>query len=361
MFPISDSCKLHIPRVTVTMASLRGFKPEEAERATVQRALAGVLQPSTLTYRDRVRLASDPLLNVELGRFARSVEGVAGAAVCTGAFAAQRPGQMQPETSRKSRERNANLHRGLPVCAGCTTAMCGSSPCGSGSRPTHPSGAAACRGNHQQRPRGDLTVGHRPQSRQTRRTTPVAASAGAHTQHAEQAAGRMLPEHRVHAHAQHGVRSTHVLLHCAQVCAQHQQRPDGAKRAVAAHAAGGAAAAGPGCAAPAVTEKLQKGKRAAAARASGVCRVALLHTTLRVGRPSTILTSLPHPQPPTAGPQKYPMDFWAAARPRAQTTNQTLRMMGIYEGAANAGVHLSLPGLRPPGRAPARHALLASQ
>ena len=55
------------------------------------------------------------------------------------------------------------------------------------------------------------------------------------------------------------------------------------------------------------------------------------------------------------------MDFWAAARPRAQTTNQTLRMMGIYEGAANAGVHLSLPGLRPPGRAPARHALLASQ
>jgi hypothetical protein len=42
------------------------------------------------------------------------------------------------------------------------------------------------------------------------------------------------------------------------------------------------------------------------------------------------------------------MDFWAAARPRAQTTNQTLRMLGLYEGEGHGGstllAFLSLPG-----------------
>jgi hypothetical protein len=42
--------------------------------------------------------------------------------------------------------------------------------------------------------------------------------------------------------------------------------------------------------------------------------------------------------------QHFPLDFMAAARPQAQTTNQTLRMMGTYSSDAAVakalGVHV---------------------
>ena len=40
----------------------------------------------------------------------------------------------------------------------------------------------------------------------------------------------------------------------------------------------------------------------------------------------------PHATPTATTRQRHPVDFWAAARPRARTTNQTLRALGLYEG-----------------------------
>jgi hypothetical protein len=45
-------------------------------------------------------------------------------------------------------------------------------------------------------------------------------------------------------------------------------------------------------------------------------------------------------------PQHYQLDFYAAARPFAQTTNQTLRMLGTY--SSDAPVALAL-GVHIPG------------
>ncbi|KIY98776.1 hypothetical protein MNEG_9185 [Monoraphidium neglectum] len=43
--------------------------------------------------------------------------------------------------------------------------------------------------------------------------------------------------------------------------------------------------------------------------------------------------------------KKFPMDFMAACRPRAKTTNQTLRMMGLYE---EDGFFMAKMGAQPP-------------
>ncbi|GBF94261.1 hypothetical protein Rsub_06531 [Raphidocelis subcapitata] len=43
--------------------------------------------------------------------------------------------------------------------------------------------------------------------------------------------------------------------------------------------------------------------------------------------------------------QKYPLEFWAAARPRAATVNQTVRMLGMYE---EDGVLMATMHMRPP-------------
>eukprot|EP00878_Enallax_costatus_P027365 GHUV01029448.1.p1 GENE.GHUV01029448.1~~GHUV01029448.1.p1 ORF type:complete len:224 (+),score=48.23 GHUV01029448.1:56-673(+) len=49
--------------------------------------------------------------------------------------------------------------------------------------------------------------------------------------------------------------------------------------------------------------------------------------------------------------KKYQMDFLAAARPAAQTTNQTMRMLGTYEGDADVvrmmNVHIPAVGVKP--------------
>lgn len=49
--------------------------------------------------------------------------------------------------------------------------------------------------------------------------------------------------------------------------------------------------------------------------------------------------------------QKYQLDFLAAARPAAQTTNQTMRMLGTYEGDADVArmmnVQVPAVGVKP--------------
>jgi hypothetical protein len=49
--------------------------------------------------------------------------------------------------------------------------------------------------------------------------------------------------------------------------------------------------------------------------------------------------------------QHFPLDFMAAARPQAQTTNQTLRMLGTYSSDAAVaqalGVHAPAGVMKP--------------